>query len=109
MDAFRKIIGFQPTEYSTAMKSQRAVKDKEAYFEEKRHDIIEEYKIAKVNNNQHGINSATKRIQEFNKERLAKDATLIVAPLKLSNVIRSARQIPTKKERKEALYKQLQT
>jgi len=105
MDAFRKIIGFQPAEYSEKMKTQRAVKDKETYFENMRHDIIEEYRIARLNKNQRQMAAAMKRIQEFNKERLSKDAVLIVSPLKISNVIRASQQMITKKERKEALYK----
>lgn len=106
MDTFRKIIGFQPVEYSQRMKARQAVMDKEKYFENKRKDITEEYRIAKLNNSQRGIAKALKDIQQFNKDRIEKDATLIVAPLRLSNVIRSSRQTATKKERKETLYKQ---
>jgi hypothetical protein len=109
MDAFRKMIGFQPTEYSEKMKAKRSVEVIETYFENKRRAITEEYRIASVNKNQRQMADIMKRIQEFNKERLSKDATLIVSPLKISNIIRASNQMITKKERKEALYKRQET
>ena len=103
------MIGFQPAEYSERMKAQRAVKNKETYFEEMRRDIIEEYRIARLNKNQKKMAATMKKIQEFNKERISKDAVLIVSPLKISNVIRASQQMITKKERREAMYKRQET
>jgi hypothetical protein len=108
-DMFRKMIGFQPTEYAERMEQQRTMKNIEAVYNEKRKDIYETYKIAKSKNDPKALKELMDDIKEFNAARKAKGIEDLVAPIKLSNVLKAARPTPTRKERRESRWKYQQT
>jgi hypothetical protein len=104
-DAFRRMIGFQPREYSEKMERHAAMKNTEAYFENKRRDLAETYRIAALRGDTKGKAKVAKEVQEFNKQRRERGVETLVAPARLSNIIQSARMMARGKEKKEVRYK----
>lgn len=104
-DAFRRMIGFQPREYSEKMERHAAMKNTETYFENKRRDLAETYRIAALRGDTKGKAKVAKEIQEFNKQRRERGVETLVAPARLSNIIQSARMMARGKEKKEVRYK----
>lgn len=104
-DAFRRMVGFQPREYSEKMERHAAMKNTEAYFENKRRDLAETYRIAALRGDTKGKAKVAKEVQEFNKQRRERGVETLVAPARLSNIIQSARMMARGKEKKEVRYK----
>jgi hypothetical protein len=108
LDMLTKGAGFQPIDYSTKMRSDRTVTSIQRYFEDKRKNINDRYRIASANKDSAGMSDAFKRMSEFNREVQQKGATRLVSPMKASNMVKLAREVPTKKERKEIAFKKLE-
>ncbi len=52
-----------------------------------------------------GMSDAFRRMSDFNRELVEKNATRLISPMKASNLVKNARPFPTKKEQKEIAYK----
>lgn len=101
----KKILGFVPVEYSEAMREERTTKQIENYFQTKRQDIMDTYRVAKEYHRPGALGDVIREIKKFNAERISKKATRLVPALTLSNVLKSARGTPTATQKREVAYK----
>jgi hypothetical protein len=104
-EAAIKTVGFNPSEYSAKNEAQRSASNIQEYFSDWKTNIYESYRVARLNHNVKAQNDAMKDIRKFNQAVREKGAQDLVALIKLSNVVKAAREKQTKKQRRESRYK----
>jgi hypothetical protein len=105
LDTGMKLIGLNPTEYSTRTEASMSERNIEGYFKGWHDRIYESYRVAHINGDRTAINDAMRSIGKYNQAIRDRGAQDLVTPIKLSNLVKAARTTPTKQERKEARYK----
>jgi hypothetical protein len=97
--------GFQPIRYAENMEDERNVQNIEQFFREKREKVFDEFRIARHNKDKEAMKEVLGDVKNFNDMRRDRGVQLIVAPLKMSSLIKNSREVMTKAERNKERYK----
>jgi hypothetical protein len=103
-DMVLKMVGLNPAEYSSRTELQRSARNIEEHFTDWKQDIYEGYRAGKNNRDPKAMSDAMRQIRQFNQAIRDKEATDLIAPIKLSNVVKAAKMKPTKKQKREEAY-----
>jgi len=105
-EAFLKMGGITPTEYAHKKEMHATVKRQEAWVAEKKTNIAETLRIARLQHKPDAMKEAMESVRDLNQKIRSRGLQGLVPFTSLFRIIRASRQIPGVKERRERKYKE---
>ena len=105
-EAFLKMGGITPTEYAHKKEMHATVKRQEAWVAEKKTNIAETLRIARLQHKPDAMKEAMESVRDLNQKIRSRELQGLVPFTSLSRIIRASRQISGIKERRERKYKE---
>ena len=104
-EAALKAMGFNPTDYARAKEKTQNIVRQIAWVNDLKQNVAERYRAAKLNNDKDAVKDMMAGVKEVNAKIRSRNLQNLVTPLRVSNVIKSARTKIGKQQRREMRYK----
>jgi hypothetical protein len=104
-EAALKAMGFNPTDYARAKEKTQNIVRQTAWVNDLKQNVAERYRAAKLNNDKDAMKDMFANVKEVNAKIRSRNLQNLVKPLKVSNVVKSARPKIGKQQRREMAYK----
>lgn len=104
-EAALKAMGFNPTDYARAKEKTQNIVRQTAWVNDLKQNVAERYRTARLNNDPDATKDMLANVKEVNAKIRSRNLQRLVKPLKVSNVIKSAKPKIGVRQRREMLYK----
>lgn len=104
-EAALKAMGFNPTDYARAKEKTQNIVRQTAWVNDLKKNVAERYRAARLNNDKDATKDMMNNVREVNAKIRSRNLQRLVTPLKVSNVIKSAKPKIGVRQRREMLYK----
>jgi len=104
-EAALKAMGFNPTDYARAKEKTQNIVRQTAWVNDLKQNVAERYRTARLNNDPDATKDMLANVKKVNEKIRSRNLQRLVTPLKVSNVIKSAKPKIGVRQRREMLYK----
>jgi hypothetical protein len=105
-EAALKTMGFNPADYARAKEKTQNIVRQTAWVNDLKQNVAERYRAAKLNNDKDAMKDMLANVKEVNAKIRSRNLQRLVKPLKVSNVIKSAKPKIGVRQRREMMHKQ---